>query len=52
MTNHEIKRPSLYRAVNTFQLGFKNRSVYDAVFSKTNTKHKKTVWTESTILEC
>jgi len=47
----------MYRAVNTFQLGYKNRSVYAvraqvAVCSQINTKNINTVWAERTIFEC
>jgi hypothetical protein len=52
-----IERPSSYRAVNTFHLGYKNKSVilYEAevaVYSQKNTKRVTTVWTESTVTEC
>jgi len=48
---------SSYRAVNTFHLGYKNRSVMTygaevAVYSEKNTKHICRVWAESTITEC
>jgi hypothetical protein len=50
-------RPSSYRAVNTFQLGYKNQSIYEevaqvAVCSVINTKHINTVWAERTVVEC
>ena len=50
-------KPSPYRAVNTFHLGYKNQSVYAvsgtvAVCSQINTKHINTVWAERTVVEC
>jgi len=46
-------RPSPYRAVNTFHLGYKNQSVAQvAVCSQINTKHINTVWAERTVVEC
>jgi hypothetical protein len=49
-------RPSSYRAVNTFHLGYKNQSVYAVSgttrCSQINTKHKNTVWAERTVVEC
>jgi hypothetical protein len=52
----EFKDPVRTRAVNTFQLGYKNQSVYGVsgtsrcLFSDKYKIH--TVWTERTILEC
>jgi hypothetical protein len=52
-----IQRPSPYRAVNTFHLGYRIQSVYAvsgtlAACPQINTKHINTVWAERTVVEC
>jgi hypothetical protein len=50
-----ISRPTMYRAVNSFHLGYKNQSVFyvsgTSRCSQTNTKHIYTVWAEHTIVK-
>ena len=50
-------KPSSYRAVNTFHLGYKtNQFMLEvaqvAVCSQINTKRINTVWAERTVVEC
>ena len=43
-----LKRPSSYRAVDTYHLGYKNQfMLYRAVCSEINTKHINMVWVKS-----
>jgi hypothetical protein len=49
-------KPSPYRAVNTFHLGYKNQTVYgvsgtSSFLSQTDTKHINTVWAKRTVVK-